>query len=177
MLPLSHTCPTADSCRICSSMNGHSNRRFQIGEFVSPVHIVFEPLCVHRVVLHPCSNPGSTLFRVKWSHHHATPAAQRRSKFRNHLLGDVDASAVLFDPGSRHCRFGRNLWVHHRKISGRCSMVRIVPPRVHPANYKDFRVFPTAARGSSVLLCFVSECCGMSLLLHCCSRCVLPVWY
>ena len=54
---------------------------------------------------------------------HVTP--QCRSKFRHHLLRDVNASAVLFVPGSRRCRLGRNLRVHHRKISGRCSRVGI----------------------------------------------------
>ena len=38
---------------------------------------------------------------------------------------DVNASAVLFVPGSRCCRFGWNLGVHHRKISRRCSRVGI----------------------------------------------------
>ena len=86
-------------------LTGHSNSRLRIGGFISPVQIVLEQLRVHMVVLHPCSNPGSTLFRVRLSDHQATPAAQRRSKFRHHLLRDVNASAVLFVPGSR-CNVG-----------------------------------------------------------------------
>ena len=43
---------------------------------------------------------------LRLSDHQATSAAQRRSKFRHHLLRDVNTSAVLFVPGSRRCRFG-----------------------------------------------------------------------
>ena len=34
--------------RICSALTGHSNRRFRMSKFVSPVQIVFEPLRVRR---------------------------------------------------------------------------------------------------------------------------------
>ena len=135
----------ADSCGV-SSFCGFSALT---GLSVSPVQIVFEPLRVHKIILHQCGDPGSTFLRVRLSNHQATPAAQRRSKFRHHLLRDVNASAVLFVPGSRRCRcrFGRNLQVHHRKISGRRSRSGLT---FRPATSKDFGVFPTAFHGSSV---------------------------
>ena len=111
--------------RICSALIGHNNSHLRIGEFVSPVQIVFEPLRVHRIIFHPCGSPGSTFLRVRLSDHQATPAAKRRYKFRHHLLRDVTVSAVLFVPGSRRCWFGLNFRVHHRKVSGRCSRVGI----------------------------------------------------
>ena len=61
--------------RIRSALTGHSNRRFQVGEFVSPVQIVFEPLRVHRIFLHPCGNPGSTFLRERLSDHQTTPCS------------------------------------------------------------------------------------------------------
>ena len=70
-------------------LTGHSNRRIRTGEFILCVQSVLDPLRVHRVVLHPCSNPASTFFRVKLSDHQATSAAQRRSKFRHVLPSDV----------------------------------------------------------------------------------------
>ena len=129
--------------RISAALNGHRNRRFRIGEFVSPVQIVSKPLRMRRIVLHPCGNPGSKFLRVKLSDHQATPAAQRRSKLRHHLLRDVNASAVLFVPGSRRCRLGRNLQAHHRKISGRlqhCWDQILQTPRISEYSQKHFTV-------------------------------------
>ena len=103
-------------------------------------------LRVHKIILHPCSNPGSTFLRVKLSDHQATPAAQR-SKFRHHHLRDVNASAVLVVPGSRRCWFGLNLRVHHRKMSGKCSRVWIdfhasvlQTPRISECSQQHFKV-------------------------------------
>ena len=72
-----------------------------------------------RINLHPCGDPGLALLRVRLSDHHATIAAQRRSELRHHLLRDVDASAVLFASGFRHCRSSLHFWVHHWNASGR----------------------------------------------------------
>ena len=88
---------------------------------------------MHRTLLRPCGNPGSTFLRVRLSDYQACPAAPRRSTFRHHLLRDVNASAVLFVPGSR--RFGLN-----RDLDFHASVLQT--PRISEYSQQHFTVVP-----------------------------------
>ena len=69
--------------------------------------IVFEPLLVHKIILHPCGNPGSAFLRVKCE---VVRSPSNTCSPTSHLLRDVNASAVLFVSGSRRCRSGLHFW-------------------------------------------------------------------
>ena len=76
--------------------------------------------------------------------------SQRRSKFRHHLLRDANASDSLFVPGSRRCRLGQNLRVHHRKMSGRCSRANSIS-RFQRSSWFRFRILRHATTDALLL--------------------------
>ena len=160
----------ADSCggpisactlrRICSALTWHGSLPLWIGGFLSLGQNVFETVRVCRMVPFPCGDLGSALPVVRSP---SNPCSQRRSELRHNFLREEDASAILSISGfsllSVRLPFLGSPWeciLLVQQCGGR------FPPR-------DFRIFPKAFRGSSVLLCCASECCGTTPLLHCCS--------
>ena len=140
--------------RICPALAGRSNLRLWIGEFRSPGQVVFETFRVCRIIIHPCGDPGSALLRVRLSDHLQPNDAPNSDTIFFVLWMRLPFSSFPVSVTDRRCGSWDQL------------------PRDHLASSKDFRLFPTAYHGSSALLCFASECCGTTPLLHCCSRCV-----
>ena len=80
----------------------------------------FAPFCVCRLPLRLGDDPRSTSFGVWLSHFWAGFCNPKsRSRFRHHLLRDVEASSVFLVSGIRR-RSTLHFKVHRWKISGSC---------------------------------------------------------